>query len=269
MPGKRPVGRLVASVRARVYLRAEITPAPDREIVSDHARIAVLASGGGTNLQALIDRFNGGASDAARVELVVGSRAGIGALGRAERAGIPARVLDARALGADAFRDALADALAGHRIDLVVLAGWLQLVPAEVVARYHGRMLNVHPALLPAFGGKGMYGMRVHQAVIASGARVSGATAHLVDERYDEGAIVAQWPVPVLPGDTAETLAARVLAVEHRILPLAVEAIARGPRPPAGHDAPLAFDLVSAAAPSDASILRTMNVAGAAPIPAE
>ena len=110
-----------------------------------------------------------------------------------------------------------------------MLAGWLQLVPSEVVARYHGRMVNVHPALLPAFGGKGMYGKRVHQAVIAAGARVSGATVHLVDERYDEGAILAQWPVPVLPGDTPETLAARVLAVEHRILPLAVEALAREP----------------------------------------
>jgi phosphoribosylglycinamide formyltransferase-1 len=233
--------------------------------VSVHARIAVLASGGGTNLQALIDRFHGGGSDAARVELVVGSRAGIGALERAERAGIPALVLDARTLGADAFRDALSDALQAHGIDLVVLAGWLQLVPSEVVARYHGRMINVHPALLPAFGGRGMYGMRVHQAVIASGARVSGATVHLVDERYDEGAIVAQWPVPVLPGDTAEMLAARVLGVEHRILPLAVETIARGGHVPVVHDAPLAFDLVSAPAPGDASLLRTMQVAGAAP----
>lgn len=229
--------------------------------MSVHARIAVLASGGGTNLQALIDRLNAGAPDAARVELVVGSRAGIGALGRAERAGIPALALDARSLGADAFRDALADALQAHRIDLVVLAGWLQLVPAEVVARYHGRMLNVHPALLPAFGGRGMYGMRVHQAVIASGARVSGATVHLVDERYDEGAIVAQWPVPVLPGDTPEALAARVLAVEHRILPLAVEALARGGTDPLVDDAPVAFELVAGAAPADASIRRTMHVA--------
>lgn len=234
--------------------------------MSVHARIAVLASGGGTNLQALIDRFNAGGSAVARVELVVGSRAGIGALERAEGAGIDSVVLDGRAMGVDAFRDALADALAVHRIDLVVLAGWLQLVPAEVVRRYHGRMLNVHPALLPAFGGKGMYGMRVHQAVIASGARVSGATVHLVDERYDEGAIVAQWPVPVLPGDTPEMLAARVLAVEHRLLPLAVEAIARGDHVPIVTDAPLAFELVSAPAPADASILRTMQVAGAAPM---
>ena len=233
--------------------------------MSGHARIAVLASGGGTNLQALIDHFNASGSAAARVELVVGSRAGIGALARAERAGIPALVLDGRAMGADAFRDALAEALEVHRIDLVVLAGWLQLVPLEVVARYHGRMVNVHPALLPAFGGRGMYGMRVHQAVIASGARVSGATVHFVDERYDEGAIVAQWPVPVLPGDTPEMLAARVLAVEHRILPVAVEALVRGDRVPLVDDAPLAFDLVAAPAPADASILRTIQVTGARP----
>ncbi|HKP74527.1 MAG TPA: bifunctional phosphoribosylaminoimidazolecarboxamide formyltransferase/IMP cyclohydrolase, partial [Longimicrobiaceae bacterium] len=100
-------------------------------------------------------------------------------------------------------------------------------VPVEVVERYHGRMLNIHPALLPGFGGRGMYGMRVHRAVIESGVRVSGATVHLVSDRYDEGRIVAQWPVPVLDGDTPERLAARVLAVEHRILPAAVEALAR------------------------------------------
>lgn len=237
--------------------------APDPETVSVHARIAVLASGGGTNLQALIDRFTGGGSAAARVELVVGSRAGIGALERAERAGIPALALDRRALGPDAFRDGLADALRTHRIDLVVLAGWLQLVPAEVVAAYHGRMLNIHPALLPSFGGKGMYGMRVHEAVIASGVRVSGATVHLVDERYDEGAIVAQWPVPVLPGDTPQALAARVLAVEHRILPAAVEAISLGQPLPAADDQPVAFDLVAAMAPAEASIRRTMRLDGA------
>jgi phosphoribosylglycinamide formyltransferase 1 len=256
----------VAAAGRRVYLRGEIPLCPSLRIVSVHARVAVLASGGGTNLQALIDRFNTGAPAAARVELVVGSRAGIGALERAERAGIPALALDGRAMGAESFRDALAGALEEHRIDLVVLAGWLQLVSAEVVARYHGRMVNVHPALLPAFGGKGMYGMRVHQAVIASGVRVTGATVHLVDERYDEGAIVAQWPVPVLPGDTPEMLAARVLAVEHRILPLAVEALARGDHVPVVHDAPLAFDLVAAPAPADASILRTVQVAGAAPL---
>jgi phosphoribosylglycinamide formyltransferase 1 len=223
--------------------------------VTSPARVAVLASGGGSNLQALLDRFQAGGRGA-RLERVVGSRAGIGALARAAAAGVPAAVVDARELGAERFRDRLLAELEEGAIDLVVLAGWLQLLPAEVVARYEGRMLNVHPALLPAFGGKGMYGMRVHRAVIEAGVRVSGATVHLVDERYDEGAIVAQWPVPVLAGDTPEALAARVLAVEHRILPLAVEALARGwgaEDPQAG---PLAFELVAESAPGDRSIRR-------------
>jgi formyltetrahydrofolate-dependent phosphoribosylglycinamide formyltransferase len=226
----------------------------------DPARLAVLASGGGSNLQALIDRFHRDRATApARVELVVGSRAGIGALARAEREGVPHVALDVREIGPDAFRDRLLNALDAHAIDLVVLAGWLTLLPAEVVARYAGRMINIHPALLPAFGGHGMYGMRVHRAVIAAGVRVSGATVHLVDERYDEGAILAQWPVPVLPGDTPETLAARVLSVEHRILPLTVAALTGGgtAASPAG---PLAFDLVPSLIPVDGSIARTMRL---------
>ncbi len=219
------------------------------------ARVAVLASGGGSNLQALIDRFAAPGAPA-RVELVVASRPGIGALARAERAGIATCVVDARAPG---LAVALLDALERHGIGLVVLAGYLSLVPTEVVARFRGRMLNVHPALLPAFGGQGMYGMRVHRAVIESGTRVSGATVHEVDDRYDEGRIVAQWPVPVLPGDTPEALAARVLAVEHRILPLAVEARALGTEPSAPPDGPFCFDLVPAPAPAEASVRATLG----------
>ena len=109
-----------------------------------------------------------------------------------------------------------------------MLAGYLKLVPAAVIARYRGRIINIHPALLPAFGGPGMYGRRVHEAVLASGARESGATVHLVDEVYDRGAILAQARVPVLPGDTPERLAARVLEVEHRLLPAVVLAAAAG-----------------------------------------
>jgi folate-dependent phosphoribosylglycinamide formyltransferase PurN len=121
-----------------------------------------------------------------------------------------------------------------HRIDLLVLAGYLKLVPAPVVARYRQRIVNVHPALLPAFGGLGMYGRHVHAAVLGSGARESGATVHLVDEVYDRGAILAQGRVPVLPNDTPERLAARVLEVEHRLLPAVVLAAAA-----AGHPVPL------------------------------
>ena len=110
----------------------------------------------------------------------------------------------------------------------MVLAGYLRLVPPVVVRRWRGRLVNIHPALLPSFGGHGMYGHHVHDAVVASGVRVSGATVHFVDERFDRGPIIAQWPVPVPPGDTAAALAARVLAVEHRIYPWCVAALARG-----------------------------------------
>lgn len=222
------------------------------------ARVAVLASGGGTNLQALIDHFNPAPAPAARVELVVASRPGIGALERAARSGIPTAVFSAKEIGAEALGPRLLDEFDRHRIDLVVLAGYLQLVPLEVVERFRGRMINIHPALLPSFGGKGMYGLRVHQAVLESGVRVTGATVHLVDDRYDEGRVLAQWPVPVLPGDTPEALAARVLAVEHRILPLAVEALARGEKPPRMPDGPLCFDLAALSAPPEESVRATL-----------
>jgi phosphoribosylglycinamide formyltransferase-1 len=186
-------------------------------------RVAVLASGGGSNLQTLLDasRVPGAGFS---VVLVVTNRAGARALERGARAG--ARTAVIREDGDDAAR--LLALLAEDRADLVVLAGYLKLVPPDVVAAFAGRMLNIHPALLPAFGGPGMYGHRVHEAVLASGARISGPTVHLVDERYDHGRILAQWPVPVLSGDTPEGLAARVLEAEHRLLPAVVRAWARG-----------------------------------------
>jgi folate-dependent phosphoribosylglycinamide formyltransferase PurN len=118
-------------------------------------------------------------------------------------------------------------ALGEHDIDVVLLAGYLKLLPAPVIEAYRGRILNVHPALLPSFGGKGMWGMHVHRAVLASGARISGPTVHFVDEEYDQGSIIAQWPVPVLPGDSAEELAARVLAAEHWLYPRAADHVCR------------------------------------------
>lgn len=187
------------------------------------ARIAVLASGGGSNLQSLIDHFSAAGQADGRLVWVGSNRADAGALTRARAAGIPVGVIHDPSDGV-ALRTMLIDAGA----DLLVLAGYLKLIPAEVVAQFHGRLLNVHPALLPAFGGEGMYGRRVHAAVLAHGARVSGVTVHFVDEHYDRGAIAAQWPVPVHAGDTAESLAARVLRAEHRLLPLAVAALARG-----------------------------------------
>ena len=185
-------------------------------------RVAVLASGGGSNLQALLDYLDAlGERRRAEVVLVASDRAAAGALDRAR-----ARSIEAVHVGRDAGAHALDGLLSERGIELVVLAGYLRMVPSSVTRRYRGRILNVHPALLPAFGGPGMYGRRVHEAVLARGARVSGATVHFVDEEYDHGAIVAQWPVPVFDEDTADTLAARVLRVEHALYPRVVDAVA-------------------------------------------
>jgi phosphoribosylglycinamide formyltransferase-1 len=190
-------------------------------------RIAVAISGRGSNLAALLAALPPGAP--AQVALVLSNRADAGGLEVARENSVPTMVL------ADpADSSAWIDALSQHQIDLVVLAGYLKLVPAPVVHHYRGRIINIHPGLLPAFGGPGMYGHRVHEAVLANGASVSGATVHLVDEIYDRGAILAQARVPVLPADTPDTLAERILAVEHRLLPTVVLAAAA-----AGHPVPL------------------------------
>lgn len=187
-------------------------------------RVAVLASGSGTNLQAILDQQMAlGTTAAARVVLVASDHADAGALARARDAGVTALALDrtARTSG-------LAAMLATHRVEMVVLAGYLRLVPADVVSHFRGRILNVHPALLPAFGGPGMFGQHVHEAVIRRGLRLTGPTVHFVDERYDEGPIIAQWPVAVLSTDTPDDLAQRVLEVEHALYPRVVEAVAAG-----------------------------------------
>lgn len=187
-------------------------------------RVAVLASGGGSNLQAILDHFDArGATRCAEVVLVASDRASAGALDRARSGGIAAVALDADQRG-----DGMSALLESYRVDLIALAGYLRFIPVEVTRRWRGRIVNVHPSLLPSFGGAGMYGIRVHQAVIAAGVRVTGVTVHFVDEEYDRGPIIAQWPVPVLPHDDAETLARRVLAVEHRIYPAALDALASG-----------------------------------------
>ncbi len=176
-------------------------------------------SGGGSNFVAVheFQRARGELA-AGEVVLVVSNKPHCSALTRAAERGVPSAVLADPKDGA-----ALLALLSEHRIDVLVLAGYLALVPALVTRAYRGRILNVHPSLLPAFGGPGMYGRHVHAAVLAAGARISGATVHFVDEVYDRGAIVAQWPVPVFEEDTAETLAARVLRVEHALLPRVVE----------------------------------------------
>ena len=186
------------------------------------SRLAVLASGRGSNLQAIIDHFDNISRERiATVVLVASNRADSPALIRAATASIDIATFDAADDG-----DQLLDVLQRFRVDLVVLAGYLKRVPPKVVREYSGRILNIHPALLPDFGGEGMYGARVHEAVIASGAKESGVTVHVVNDEYDRGAIVAQWRVPVEPGDTAEALALRILSVEHVVYPRVIEMVA-------------------------------------------
>jgi phosphoribosylglycinamide formyltransferase-1 len=203
------------------------------------SRIAVLASGGGSNLQAILDYLDHrGQSRSADVAVVASDRPTSGALARAHGRGVATEKV--RGPSCPDGHD-LSTILTEHRCDLVVLAGYLRLVPPEIVRAFDGRILNTHPALLPAFGGRGMYGLRVHKAVIASGARVSGATIHLIDEEYDRGFILAQWPVPVFAGDDAPMLASRVLRVEHLLLPRVIDAVAAGrivPRQRVGFAAP-------------------------------
>jgi phosphoribosylglycinamide formyltransferase 1 len=191
--------------------------------------VAVAVSGRGSNLEALLRVL--GPDTPVRVVVVLSSRPDAPALERAAARRIPSVVLQDPAESAEWL-----EALERHAVDLVVLAGYVKLVPSEVIARYRGRIINVHPALLPSFGGKGMYGRRVHEAVLASGARESGATVHLVDEVYDRGAILGQARVPVLPGDDPDRLAARVLEAEHRLLPAAVLAAAAAGRPVPIHE---------------------------------
>ncbi|HLA38355.1 MAG TPA: phosphoribosylglycinamide formyltransferase [Candidatus Glassbacteria bacterium] len=193
-------------------------------------RVVVMASGGGTNLQILLDRFPAGerSAEAAEVALVVANRA-CGALERAAAAGVRGELVDPDNFASlEDLGTHLLDLYRQEGIGLVVLAGYLKMIPDNLVRAFRHRMVNIHPALLPSFGGKGMYGRRVHEAVLASGAKLSGPTVHFVDEEYDRGPIIAQRAVPVYHGDSPESLAGRVLEEEHRILPEVVDLIARG-----------------------------------------
>lgn len=182
-------------------------------------RIAILASGSGSNAQRLIEHF--AASAVAEVVLVGCDQPAAGVLQRAWDLGVPSYLFSSAQL-----RDGTVQReLLAQRIDLVVLAGFLRLIPADMVRAYPGRIVNIHPALLPDHGGKGMYGHHVHQAVIAAGQRESGITIHLVNERYDEGEHLFQARCPVLPDDTPETLAGRIHALEHAHYPAVVETL--------------------------------------------
>ncbi len=190
-------------------------------------RIAVFASGAGSNLGALLERFPPGGER--KVALVVSDRDRAGALERARGAGVPVAVLRPRDFATpEDYGWKLLELLRGRDIDLIVLAGFLRRIPANVVDAYRWRIVNVHPALLPRFGGPGMYGERVHAAVLAAGEAWSGASVHFVDAEYDRGPVIAQAKVPVVQGDTPESLALRVLSQEHRLLPEVVDLLASG-----------------------------------------
>lgn len=199
---------------------------------SEAPRIAVLLSGEGSSLENLLTRIERGEVPGS-VVLVLASKAGAGGLARASRRGIPAVAVPRKQFhDGRAFNDALHAELERHAPDLVLLLGFLS--PFELRGRYEGRALNVHPALIPAFSGKGFYGRRVHEAVIAAGAKVSGATVHFVDEEYDHGPIVLQRSLPVRDDDTPETLAARVQELERELIPEAVRLFASGRLSPRG-----------------------------------
>lgn len=189
-------------------------------------RLAVLLSGSGTTLQNLTDRIADGRL-AATIAVVIASRSDAGGLERARRAGIPAVAVPRREFSdVDRFNDALHAELQRHEFDLIVLAGFLS--PFQLRNRYTGRVLNIHPALIPAFCGKGFYGEKVHRAVLEAGVKISGCTVHFADDQYDHGPIVLQGVVPVLDDDTPETLAARVHTIENELYPEAIQLWAEG-----------------------------------------
>jgi len=191
-------------------------------------RLGFLASHGGSNLQAIIDACRAGRLVADLCVLIC-NNSQAQALERARRAGIPTRHLSSHTHpSAEALDGAMLETLRDHQVNLVVLAGYMRKLGSRTLAHYRGRVLNIHPALLPKFGGPGMYGARVHEAVLAAREKESGATIHLVTAEYDQGPIVAQSRIAVLPDDTAESLAARVLEVEHALYPETLARIARG-----------------------------------------
>lgn len=193
-------------------------------------RIAVLVSGGGTNLQALIDAWKSDNLGGGELSLIVASKPGIFALERAEKAGIPCVIVVRKQYAdASAFDAALAATLTEHEIGLVVLAGFLCVLGPCVLGAYENRIINVHPSLIPSFCGKGFYGLRVHEAAINRGVKVTGATVHFVDQVVDGGRIILQKAVEVLPDDTPESLQQRVMReAEWELLPKAVAMFCRG-----------------------------------------
>jgi phosphoribosylglycinamide formyltransferase, formyltetrahydrofolate-dependent len=190
--------------------------------MSSFAKVAVLISGGGTNLQAIIDRLAAGELPHVELALVASSRKNAGGLDRADRAGIKPVYI-----GKENFEQDLIKLLEEHEIDIIVLAGFLKILSSDFVSRYPDRIINVHPSLIPSFCGDGFYGLRVHEAALSYGVKVTGATVHFVNEVTDGGKIIAQRAVDVKDGDTPEILQRRVMEeAEWKLLPVAVEKVA-------------------------------------------
>ena len=201
--------------------------------MNERINVVVFASGGGTNVQAVLDAAQG--AEHWRIAGLITNTPTAGALDRARTVETPAEVIPTKDRDPSEVASDMLSALDDWKADVICLAGYMRLLPAAVVARFRNRILNIHPALLPSFGGKGMYGMNVHRAVLAAGETWSGATVHYVDERYDEGSIIAQSRVPVEAGDSPEALQARVLKIEHNLYPAALHhvcaALRRGEEP--------------------------------------
>ena len=190
-------------------------------------KIAVLVSGGGTNLEALLEAEESGRIPSGRIELVVADRPSY-ALERAARHGREAVLIERKKMGMKLFSSELVDVLRNHGIDMVILAGFLSILPSSVIDQYRDRIINIHPSLIPSFCGKGFYGLKVHEAALERGVKVTGATVHLVNEIPDGGRILIQKAVAVIPGDSPGTLQRRVMEeAEWKILPEAAQMIAK------------------------------------------
>ncbi|MBD3169558.1 MAG: phosphoribosylglycinamide formyltransferase [candidate division Zixibacteria bacterium] len=190
-------------------------------------KLGVLVSGRGSDLQSIIDAIESGDLNA-RITVVISNNPSAYGLERARKYNIPAVVHSSKDYSKNAFRERFLEILKSYDVELVVLAGYLKKIPDTVIDNYPRRIINIHPALLPKFGGKGFYGMRVHKAVLQSGEKESGVTVHFVDNKYDHGEIIYQQKVPIKEDDTPETLSERVLAVEHQVLPRVIGMIAEG-----------------------------------------
>jgi phosphoribosylglycinamide formyltransferase-1 len=190
--------------------------------------IAVFASGRGSNFQAIFNAIDAGLLPA-QIVVLISNKSDAGAMEIARAHNIPTQHLSQRMFSSEeAFADAMLEVLEKNHAEFIALAGYLKKIPARVIRQYRNRIVNIHPALLPSFGGEGMYGHYIHEAVIASGEKISGATVHLVDEEYDRGPILLQKTVAIASDDTPDTLAVKVLKIEHEIFPLALKAFAEG-----------------------------------------